>query len=49
MDAGWDQSGEWPCDRVGNLAFLSARPHIYKVNVLLLFPPTIWGLPLPEE
>jgi predicted heme/steroid binding protein len=30
LDLGTDGPEEWPDDRVGNLVFLSARPHVYK-------------------
>jgi hypothetical protein len=30
LDLGTEGPEEWPDDRVGNLVFLSARPHVYK-------------------
>lgn len=30
LDLGTQGPGEWPENRVGNLVFLSARPHVYK-------------------
>lgn len=30
LDLGVDESGEWEEGRLGNLTFLSARPHVYK-------------------
>ena len=30
LDLGNNESGEWDKERLGNMVFLSARPHIYK-------------------